>query len=337
MSSAHRPSAEPFRTIIPVRENPLKLEVGQRILSLGSCFVENIGQRLRRFHFDIRENPSGVLYNPLSVAHALKRLCCGTVYEQAELFEHQGLWHSFDHHSRFSAPTPAQCLQQINAELERARDMLSRLDVLIVTFGTAWAYFRRDNGALVANCHRLPHDRFERRLLETEEMVTEWHALLSELFAGHEKLNVIATVSPVRHLRDDPHENTVSKARLITALHELESTFPQLYYFPSYEILLDELRDYRFYAPDMAHPSEQACDYIWDRFAAACLSSRAQSLVDHLRPIHKAMAHKIAAPDSPAGRAFAQRQLQKIEETGRLFPEVCIDEEKAHFAVQNAT
>ena len=337
MSSVPRPGPEPFRTVVPVRANPRKIALEHRILSIGSCFVESIGRRLRRFHFHIRENPGGVLYNPHSVAHALKRLRGGAAYEQSEIFEHQGLWHSFDHHSRFSAPTPVQCLQRINAEFERARHMLSRLDVLIVTFGTVWAYFRRDNGALVANCHRLPHDRFERRLLGTEEIATEWHAVLSELFAEHEGLNVIATVSPVRHLRDDPHENTVSKARLITALDRLEHTFPQLYYFPSYEILLDELRDYRFYARDMAHPGELARDYIWDRFAEACLSSRARSLVDHLKPIHTAMAHRIAAPDSCAGRAFARKQLRKIEETGRRFPEVCLDEETTHFTELNAT
>lgn len=317
------PSKNSFRTQVEVRANPARIALTQALLSLGSCFAETVGGHLADRQFNIVRNPCGMQFNPLSLARSLRRVLAGTSYTVAELFEHDGLWHSFDHHGDFSAASPEECLAAIHAGLAPAHALAPRLDGLLLTFGTAHAYYdRQDAGRVVANCHKLPAARFERRLLPVAEIVEAWTELLHELYALRPGLNVILTVSPVRHLRDDAHDNAVSKAHLLAAVHELELRFPALYYFPAYEIVLDELRDYRFFAPDMAHPNETATDYVWSRFVEACLAPRAQALVADFAPLLQARQHRPRHPESPAAAAFRRRLASLQTELQARYPEL---------------
>lgn len=316
-----------FRTVVPVAENPRPIALNHTILSIGSCFAEIMGRRLRDYRFHSVSNPAGVLFNPRSVADCLRRGLRGTPYARHELFEHESLWHSLDHHSEFSAGTADECLTRINTRLAMAHRQMARLDTLLVTFGTALAFCLRDEKDRVAsNCHKLPATQFDRRLLTVESIVADWVPLLEQLYAQRPDLNVIITVSPVRHLRDEPHENTVSKAHLVCAVHALEQRFPQLYYFPAYEIVLDELRDYRFFAPDMAHPNETAGQYVWQQFAAACLAPRAQQFVHELDPVFQGLTHTHHHPGSSKARESRRRLEERLAALRASYPEAVWDD-----------
>jgi len=184
-----------------------------------------------------------------------------------------------DHHSRFSSPTKEECLNAINRQYIAGAESLKNLDVLILTFGTAFVYQLTENGKTVANCHKQPRGLFTRKLLSVEEIVREYKEILGQIYRLRPKCLCIATISPVRHLRDNPHENLVSKSTLACAVHELEKAFPELYYFPAYEIMMDELRDYRFYEKDMAHPNGVAIDYIWEKFVDACVDDKSKRFI----------------------------------------------------------
>jgi len=320
-----------FRTIVRPSPNPSPLGLGSPVLSLGSCFALVIGERLRRRHFNIEMNPFGTLYNPISIARTLERILDGAPYRSEELFHHDGRWGSFDHDTSFDADDAGSCLARINARLRDAHAWSKRLETLIVTLGTSFAWSLNDQNRVVANCHKLPAGMFTRRLLAIDDMVEAWSGLLTRLYRTMPDLSVIVSVSPVRHLRNDPHENSVAKAHLLAALHQLQQQFPSLYYFPSYEIVLDELRDYRFYARDYVHVSEEAEEYVWERFVEACVDDDARSFVRMYEPIGKAAAHCTVRPHDPAARTFASAQLERIRSLEERYQGVRLNEERAHF------
>lgn len=244
-----------------------------RLMLLGSCFATHIGARLQDARFRCDVNPYGVLYNPLSISAALREMLAGKVYAAADLYPHQGLWHSPMHHSDFSAATPAEALQRINSRLRPASAALPALDFLLLTWGTAWVYEDRTTGRVAGNCHKLPETRFLRRRLAVDEIVEDAASLLAGLWQQNASLQVVLTVSPIRHVRDGLHDNQLSKATLLLAAERVCAAFPdRVFYFPAYELLQDELRDYRFYAEDMVHPSAQAVNYIWERFCDFALA-----------------------------------------------------------------
>jgi len=314
---------DPFRTIFQTPNCPRRIGIGQVILSLGSCFSEHMGTRLRENRFRICVNPTGILYNPLSIASAVRRLVSGTPYEANDLFEHSGAWRSLDHHSRFARPTQTEALDVINRELAAGHESILRAEWLLVTFGTAAAWFRRDvSGRVVANCHRLPSERFERRFLSVEEMVTCWQEALAELRAVNPGVAVLFTLSPVRYLRNDAHENLSSKSRLTVAIDTLLAAVPDTFYFPAYEIVMDDLRDYRFYAPDMIHPADTAVDYVWSRFRDAHLAESAETFINGFAPVLRALKHRVQDRESRGARGFAAKQLATVCELRRHFPEV---------------
>ena len=230
------------------------------------------------------------------------------------MFISGGLFHSFDHHSRFSALTAEACLNQINTRLESSALFLRQCKRLIVTWGTSWVYREKESGTIVGNCHKLPERYFIRQRLTVEEIVDDWKSLLQELKDINPELKILFTVSPIRHWKDGAHGNQLSKAALLLAIDELNSLFPeQTSYFPSYEIMMDELRDYRFYADDMLHPSVQAIDYIWEQFVTNELDTESQNILKDCLEIQKAMAHKPFNPDSEAYRKFILQTLLKID------------------------
>ena len=250
-----------WRTEIEIPKSRWQIEPDDRILLVGSCFTDSIGQKMQAHGLCATTNPTGVLYNPLSIVQSLN----GDM--RVELVEHDGLYHSMSHHSSFSGTDSEQVLRrclQSQAELHQA---LAEADVVFVTFGTAYVYFR--DGQVVANCHKLPESEFVRRRLSVQEILTAWRPLIRTMPDKH----WVFTVSPIRHQRDGMHQNQLSKATLLLAIEQLQQAFPeQVTYFPAYEIVLDELRDYRFYADDLVHPSAAAVDYIWQRLCDTFVS-----------------------------------------------------------------
>jgi hypothetical protein len=319
-----------FRTVVDVPKSPAGIAHGQRILCLGSCFAENIGERLREFRFNACVNPAGALFNPSSIAACLGRLGQARPYNEDELFLDTGLWHSWDHHSRFSGASKEECLGNINEKFSEGIESLRTLDVLILTFGTAFVYQLTENGRIVANCHKQPDSLFTRKLLSVEEIAGECKEILGQVYRARPKCLCIATISPVRHLRDDPHENLVSKSTLACSVHELEKAFPKLYYFPAYEIMMDDLRDYRFYDKDMAHPNEVAIDYIWEKFVGACVDEKSRQFIRDFAPIREAMGHRVMK-GGEAAKKFGQEQLEFIRGLEKKYPGIPLDKEKEYF------
>lgn len=257
----------------------LGLEDG--VVTLGSCFADAIGTRLEEGGFRVERNPFGTLYNPLSVAEALERIVDCREITSDDLVQHDGLFHSWHHHGSFSRPTVEECLAVCNSRIRQAHSALREARVLMLTFGTAYVFSlasdsaEEGTGMVVANCHKLPPRHFTRRRMTVEETVGRWQPLLQKLIAYNSELITILTVSPIRHMADGAHGNQVSKATLLLAVEELVSIFnPQfsIFYFPAYEIVLDELRDYRFYGPDLSHLSALAEDIVYDRFQRATMT-----------------------------------------------------------------
>lgn len=252
-----------FRTELNVGRG-VPVSHSHRLLMLGSCFTDEVGARLVRDGFNATVNPTGTLYNPLSVARTLQLLEAGKQYGADELFENQGLWRSFDHHSSLADADPAVALAKINDAMARGAEALAEATHLVVTLGTAWV-FELPDGRTVCNCHKLPASRFVRRRLSVDEIVDAWSPLLQRYSS---RCQFIFTVSPIRHTADGLHGNQLSKATLLLAIDRLAELYG-VEYFPAYEALVDDLRDYRFYAADMKHPSEVAVDYVYSLFAAS--------------------------------------------------------------------
>jgi hypothetical protein len=314
---------EDFRTVVQVEPAKAKIALRQRLLCLGSCFAEHIGGRLRENCFGTCLNPTGILYNPASIVCALRRLWEGRPYDKSELFEHAGLWRSFDHHSRFASAEPEACLKLINDSLQEGHHCLRHCHWLMLTFGTAAAWFQPENPARpVANCHKLPQANFRRRMLAVPEIVESVQGLLETLSLALPQVQILLTVSPIRHLRSDAHENLVSKSRLVLAVDELSRRLENVHYFPAYEIMMDDLRDYRFYERDMVHPSEAARDYIWERFAQTFLDDEAQAFLADFAPVLRGARHRWQQPNPQAMEAFTRRQHERISRLVNKYPGV---------------
>lgn len=308
-----------FRKKVELPVGEVEIRHSDKLLLWGSCFVENMAGRLMAGKFDCRLNPYGVLYNPLSIAVAMDRLLTGYVYTQADLLAYRGLWCSLMHHGSFSDADPGRCLARIRAASEDAAAFLKEADWLLVTFGTARVYEWKETGQVVGNCHKLPERQFVRRLAGVDEIVCTYAALLDRLHALNPRLQVLFTVSPIRHARDGMHGNQLSKAVLLLAVDRLCSQRTDCHYFPAYEILLDELRDYRFYAEDMLHPSPTAVAYIWQRFCQSYMSEHSRQYLREYEQILKGLTHRPSHPDSPQHKAFIANLETKREELRRKY------------------
>lgn len=257
-----------FRTKTDLPESFPQMAHSDKLLMLGSCFAENVGSRLSQRLFDVIVNPFGTLYNPASIADALRRMLDCRLLSQDDFFLHAGQWRSFSLHSRLASAFPDKALAAANESISAGAARLRDARFLILTFGTAYVFRLKATGATVANCHKLPSTTFSRQLLSTDEITDEWLPLLDRLHAVNPQMQIVFTVSPVRHLADGAHGNQISKSTLLLATEKLIAGHDYCHYFPAYEIVLDELRDYRFFAADMAHPSETAVDYVFEQFAA---------------------------------------------------------------------
>lgn len=271
-----------LQTTVDIPKGKLRIRHDCKIMLLGSCFADEIGKKFTEYGFQTMVNPFGTLYNPPSIAALLLRCISRTQYEQAskEVFQAtDGLWHSWMHHSRFSASQADTMVKSLNDTTITAANFLEHADILIITLGTAIIYRLKENGMLVANCHKQPDALFQRERLSAYDIADQWQMLLGLLRSVNPRLHVIFTVSPIRHKRDGLHINQISKGILLQAVDELLSSADNedfASYFPSYEIMLDELRDYRFYAEDMIHPSPTAIEYIWQKFQQTYMSPKTQ-------------------------------------------------------------
>ena len=296
-----------FRTEIEVAPFAERIEHGAKIFTLGSCFAESISERLLRAKFSVTTNPFGVLFNPLSIASAIERLDNTKAFAVCDIREGREGFFSFDAHSSLDGKTHTEIFANLNQAVAQGSKALHDAEWVILTFGTAWVYERE--GRVVANCHKQPAKEFERRRLSVKEIVERYKTLFEGILRDKQ---VVLTVSPVRHLGDGLQDNSVSKAILRLAVEELVEKYGNAHYFPSYEILIDDLRDYRYYADDLAHPSKMAVEYVWERFCEYALTDKARELLPKIEQIVAASQHRPFNPDSEAHKAFCRKMLEKI-------------------------
>ena len=309
--------------ITPIQISPSTIRIGyeHRTMILGSCFAEAIGQRLSDLLFPVDLNPFGILYNPDSIATAIRRLMDGRLFAADELIRYDDLYHSLLHHGSFSAPTADECLERINARLSAGAEFLAAADRIIVTFGTSYVYRWKGTGAVVGNCHKMPDSYFRRERLSVDKVVHRWNLLLDSMVRRRPEVKWIFTVSPVRHLRDGAHENNLSKSVLHLIIEKLISLYPTIAnYFPAYELMMDELRDYRFYAEDMCHPSPAAIHYISDRFESTYMDAKTRAWLRRAEALHRDLQHRPIHPDSEAHRRFLVQTKLKLKQLRAELP-----------------
>jgi hypothetical protein len=323
-----------FRTQLSLVASKQSISHQDCLLSIGSCFAESMGARLAESKFKVVLNPFGILFNPVSIALSIQHLLADKQYQAEELHCHCDLWHSLDHHSRFSTTSAENTLEKINSALQTGQEQLANATFLLVTLGSAhvWTYLPQNR--IVANCHKLPAKDFSRRRLSVEETVEALYPVFAALGQQNPNLQIILTVSPVRYLRDGFVENQLSKATLLLACEQLRQRLPQVQYFPAYELLMDDLRDYRFYGEDLVHPSNTAVNYIWKNFGQVFFTPATQQLLTEITAIGQAAKHRPFQPASAAHQQFIQRQLALINQLEARHPGLQLTEERAVF---NAT
>jgi hypothetical protein len=311
-----------FRTEINVARLAKSIDHSTNILSIGSCFAEAISGKLARYKFHVESNPFGVLYNPFSIAGALESLVAGRKYGPKDLAYSGELWFSYAHHGSFSSTNPKAVLTKINKSAQRATEAVREAAVVIITLGTAWVW--ELDGVVVANCHKQPTSLFTRRRLSADEIVYRFSALLEGPLKGKQ---VIFTVSPVRHLKDGFAENSLSKAILRVAVGELVERHSNVLYFPAHEAVTDDLRDYRFYDRDLVHPSDEAVDYVWEKFVGATFDDTTRALLPRIEAIRRAMEHRPLNPDSEAYERFCQNTIQQTIDIEEECPDIDFSDE----------
>lgn len=258
----------------------------------GSCFAERVGQWLTDYRFQVNQNSHGIIFHPLALARSVQRAVDATPYTEADLNFHQGLYSSFDHHGSFNADNAEDALRKMNDRLMRASEFFRCADVMVITFGSAWAYEHAASQRIVANCHKMPQSDFRKILIDHSRITDEWKSTMEAIRKVNPQMRFVFSVSPVRYLRDGAHGNQLSKAHLLLAAEALTADDENASYFPAYELVLDELRDYRFYAEDMLHPSAQAVDYILEKFRQMYLSEDCIRAIHRMEPLVKFLQHR---------------------------------------------
>jgi hypothetical protein len=302
-----------FRTEIPISKNSNTLDYNARVVSLGSCFVENMADKFQYFQFRNTTNPFGIIFNPVSIDKIIEKVVSTTLFTENDIFFLNERWHCFDVHSDLSNESKEELLKSLNSILKATKTYLETASHIIITYGTSWVYKNVESLEIVANCHKVPQKQFTKELLSIEVIKKSIENTIKLIASVNPKANFILTVSPVRHIKDGFVENQVSKAHLIAALYEtFDFRLSTISYFPSYEIMMDELRDYRFYGEDMLHPSQVAIDYIWQRFKETTISETAYSTMEEVQNIQKSLSHKPFNPNSESHLKFEEKLKTKI-------------------------
>ena len=318
-----------FRTVIPLQKAEYTISHENPIMLMGSCFAENIGQKLARYKFDTDVNPFGILFNPASIAQTLSILTETALFTEKDLFSLNNEWVSFYHHGKFSHLDKEKCLAGINEKLLESRAFLQKTDFLILTFGSTVTYSYQGN--IVANCHKVPQREFQKQMLTPQEIVSALTESIEKVRRINEKIRIIFTVSPVRYIKNSMMENTLSKAQLIVATHELLRQVSNSDYFPAYEIMMDDLRDYRFYNDDMVHPTPLAVNYIWNAFYNKFFNDETIKLNAQIEEVLTAKGHHLRNPNSENSKRFKEEQLIKIQKIHSCHPHIQFDEEMKYF------
>lgn len=303
-----------FRTVVKPDKPDFSISHKDKIVSIGSCFSENIGEKFKDYKFRINVNPFGQQYNPFSIANSINRLLNPVPYTKNDLVYHEELYHSFDHHSSFSKSISEETLSNINEKLLAAHEDLKNATILFLTFGTSHFFRLREDGKIVSNNHKLPDSHFSKELMKPEQIATVLENALKKIWKLNPNIKVVFTISPVRYFAFGVHENSVSKSYLFAAIQELQSIFPKIYYFPAYEIVMDDLRDYRFYAEDMIHPNSQSTDYVWERMCETFMTKQTDVLILEIGEIQAAVNHKPRNSKSESHRKFVEKYLIKMQD-----------------------
>ncbi|MBE9467838.1 MAG: GSCFA domain-containing protein [Bacteroidetes bacterium] len=321
-----------FRTNIEIPKSNSKIAYNSKTIFVGSCFTENIGNKLYELKFPVEINPFGIQYNPKSVKNSLSFLIDKKVFTQDDIHFTNEQWFSFYHHSKFSNSDKEKCLFKINEKIRQAAEFLENADTLFITFGTAWVYQLNETKEIVSNCHKLPANQFNRFLLDVDDIYKDYLILIKRLLELNNKLKIIFTVSPIRHLKDGAVGNQISKSTLILAVNKLKKHFSNVEYFPSYEIMMDDLRDYRFYADDMFHINETAINYIWQKFSETYFDDNTQDLIKKIKKIVKNKNHKPFNPKSQMYKDFLKNNLEQINKLLHQYPYINLEDERNFFS-----
>jgi hypothetical protein len=314
-----------FKLTLPTKRSENSIGYRDNLFLIGSCFSENMGAKLNTHLFKVFENPHGVLFNPMSVAQSLSDCINKKQYTEAELFELNEVWNSWQHHSRFSGVTTKEALEKINESISKAHTFLKTADHIVITLGSAWVYQLNSQsphsaGQVVANNHKAPAAWFDKYLMKPDVLVILLKKLIEDLLQFNAHLQIIFTISPVRHLREGLVENNRSKAVLIQAVHEIVETSKQTAYFPSYEYVIDDLRDYRFYSEDLVHPNYAASNYVWEKWVETYMNEETQNIMKQVAELQLAMQHKPFFAGSSQHRAFLETCIAKSERLLSLYP-----------------
>jgi hypothetical protein len=330
-----------FRLELQVKPWKDQIQLKDKIFLIGSCFTEHMSARLKSFRFHILENPHGILFNPQSIAVALKHYNGEKDFNANDIFRHNELWQSWDHHGRFAALNPEECLDMMNSERRLASSFLQQANWMMVTLGSSFIYELHSGPGFtadvdfrpVANCHKVPAQHFRHRLMEEREIVDAIQNIISLTRQVNPGIKIIFTVSPVRHHREGLVENNRSKGRLHSALATILEKERDVHYFPAYELVVDDLRDYRFYAEDLVHPNYFATRYVWEKFSAACIDAESLSFMERIKKIHDAMHHKPRQPESEKHRAFMKKMKEEVNMLSAELPYLDLSDALTYFTI----
>jgi len=319
-----------FRTEINITKALRQIEHYDSIFTIGSCFAKNMGAKLNKHRFNVLSNPFGVLYNPASIYNSLQLLRQDT-FPQEELLFHDGEWHSYYHHSDFSHHEKWVCLDKINSRITAAKSFLKRTHFMIITLGTSYVFSSKETGGIVSNCHKIPAEKFERFFLAPEDSEKYLGKTIRLLQETAPDIHIIFSVSPIRHVKDGLALNQKSKAALLLAVHNFTETNDNCSYFPSYEIMLDDLRDYRFYEANLTHPNYTAIEYIWQKFNECYFSDKCRKTLQDIHSLLKARSHRPRNEHAPAYQKFIRKQLKNIEKLNIQYPHISFAEDEDYF------
>lgn len=316
-----------FRTEIPILKNKLPISYDSKVFSVGSCFAVNMAEKLDYFKMQQVVNPFGILFHPIAIENFFGFVVDARPFVETDFFFHNERWHSFDAHSDLSDSVLVRLVENANTAIGTAREFLSESTHLIITYGTAWIYRECASDRIVANCHKVPQRQFGKELLSVDTIAESVRKTILQIRKINPEVQIIFTISPVRHIKDGFVENQWSKSHLISGLHlalqqESAKGENQLHYFPSYEIMMDELRDYRFYAEDMLHPNQTAIDYIWQRFSDSTVSKDAYAMMEKINTIQKGLAHRPFDGNSVKHKQFLARLNDSISELQLEYPQI---------------
>jgi hypothetical protein len=310
-----------FTTKIPIEKSKNPMTYESKILALGSCFAENMSEKFQYFKFQIETNPFGIIFNPVSIEKLVNRVVNKIEFTEKDIFFHNDLWHCYEVHSELSNPNKEEFLKLLNLSIFQSFNLLIQTSHLTITYGTSWVYRNIESNEIVANCHKVPQKQFKKELLSTETIEKSIQITIDLIQKVNPTCQFIFTISPVRHIKDGFVENTLSKSHLISALHSTQN-LKSITYFPSYEIMMDELRDYRFYASDMLHPNQVAIDYIWERFSENYISDESQKVMEDVDSIQKSLLHRSFNPNSESHQKFLSNLNKKINTLTSNYPQI---------------